>query len=154
MVANEISLEEFEQLLTDGERSEKVSKKQKVFSLLSTALPNRSPESCYKYLKRNFNSLNRKGKWTEEEVDKLKSLVEKYGRKWTMISKELKRSSDNCYDKFRELGDENLEERIKGIWKFAEVVELLKLIEKMTKIKYLDSRVDKELEKADAHDQQ
>lgn len=33
-----------------------------------------------------------------------------------MISKELKRSSDNCYDKYRELGEDNMEERVKGIW--------------------------------------
>jgi hypothetical protein len=65
LATNDITLEELEQLLTEGERSGKISRKQKIFSILSTALPHRSPESCYKYLKRNFNSLNRKGKWKE-----------------------------------------------------------------------------------------
>jgi hypothetical protein len=65
--------------------------------------------SCYKFVTRNYNSLNHQGDWSLEEVDKLKSLVEKYGRQWTRIGKELGRTSDNVYDKYRSIGEEGLE---------------------------------------------
>lgn len=92
--------------LSVGSKEERsILKKEKFFKLLSSVLPNRSPESCYKFVLRNFNSLNHQGNWTEEEVDKLKSLIEKYGRKWTLIGKELGRTSDNVYDKFRSMGE-------------------------------------------------
>lgn len=53
---------------------------------------------------RNFNELNHKGKWTAEDEQNLITLVQKYGRKWTLIGKKLRRTSDNVYDKYRSLG--------------------------------------------------
>ena len=53
---------------------------------------------------REYNQMNHKGPWTQEEVDQLLALVDKFGRKWKMIGKQLNRTSDNVYDKYRSLG--------------------------------------------------
>lgn len=91
--------------LSVGSKEERhLLRKEKFFKLLASVLPNRSPMSCYKFVCRNYNSLNHQGEWTPQEVQKLTELVEKFGRKWTLIGKELGRTSDNVYDKYRSMG--------------------------------------------------
>ena len=90
-------------MISDGTNS--VLRKEKFFKLLANVLPNRSPESCYKFVMREYNQMNHKGPWTQQEIDQLLALVDKYGRKWKMIGKELNRTSDNVYDKYRSLGE-------------------------------------------------
>jgi hypothetical protein len=93
-----------------GSKEEKhLLRKEKFFKLLSSVLPNRSPMSCYKFVTRNYNSLNHQGEWAADEVERLRGLVEKYGRQWTRIGKEMGRTSDNVYDKYRSMGEEGLE---------------------------------------------
>jgi hypothetical protein len=41
----------------------------------------------------------------------LLALVDKNGRKWKLIGRELGRTSDNVYDKYRSLGEEGLVSR-------------------------------------------
>lgn len=95
-------------------------------------LPDRSPESCYKYIKRQFNTQNYQGVWSQEDVDKLLALVDKYGRKWKLIAKELNRTSDNVYDKYRSLGEEGLEDRVQKMWKIRELITFLTLIQEQS----------------------
>lgn len=45
-----------------------------------------------------------------------------------------------------------MDERVRGVWKLEELVELLKLIEKMTKIKFLEKGIELELKKSHQHD--
>jgi hypothetical protein len=78
--------------------------------------------------------MNHKGAWTEEEVEQLLALVDKYGRKWKMISKELGRTSDNVYDKYRSLGEEAHEERVRKVWKIHELVALLSEVQNESKV--------------------
>ena len=74
---------------------------------------------------RQYNDLNHQGPWSQEDVDQLLALVDKIGRKWKMIGKEMGRTSDNVYDKYRSLGEEGHEERVKRVWKIQELVTLL-----------------------------
>lgn len=110
-------------MISDGSNS--VLKKEKFFKLLSNVLPTRSQESCYKYILRQFHTMNHKGDWTEEEVDQLLALIDKFGKKWKMIGKEMNRTSDNVYDKYRSLGDDVHGDRVKSIWKIHELLTLL-----------------------------
>ena len=48
--------------------------------------------------------MEKKGRWSEEEEEQLKQMIKKYGKKWTMISKQLKRTPENIRDKYREMG--------------------------------------------------
>ncbi len=93
-------------MISDGDKG--ILRKEKLFKLLSNVLPERSPESCYKFILRQFHTLNHQGPWTQEEVEKLLALVDKFGRKWKLIAKEMNRTSDNVYDKYRSLGEEGL----------------------------------------------
>ena len=93
-------------MISDGDKG--ILRKEKLFKLLSNVLPERSPESCYKFILRQFHILNHQGPWTQEEVEKLLALVDKFGRKWKLIAKEMNRTSDNVYDKYRSLGEEGL----------------------------------------------
>ena len=121
-----------------SEGSNGILRKEKFFQLLSSVLPDRSPERCYKYIMRQFHTLNHQGPWSQDEIEKLLALVDKYGRKWKLIAKELNRTSDNVYDKYRSLGEEGLEERIKKMWKIRELVTFLSLIEAQSKVEFLN----------------
>jgi len=50
-----------------------------------------------------------------------------------MIGKELNRTSDNVYDKYRSLGEESFEERVKRTWRLNEIVTLLSEIQNQSK---------------------
>lgn len=102
-------------MISSGEHG--VLKREKFFKLLSNVLPNRSPASCYKFILREYSALNHKGAWSQEEVDSLLALVSKYGRRWKLIGKELNRTKDNVYDKYRSLGEEGFEDRVSNMWK-------------------------------------
>jgi hypothetical protein len=127
------------QWLSVGSREEKhILRREKFFKLLAGVLPYRSPMSCYRFVLRNYNSFNHQGEWTPEDVERLLNLVGKYGRQWVRIGKEMGRTSDNVYDKYRAIGEEGMEERVKSLWKFRELVVLLLEIEKQTEIEFID----------------
>lgn len=97
--------------------------------MLANLLPNRSAQSCYRFLKRTFSNCNRKGKWTKEEEETLLEWVEREGRDWVYIGKMMGRSSDNVYDKYRSIGEGNASRRKKCSWTLKELVTLLKEVE-------------------------
>jgi hypothetical protein len=102
--------DEFVQWLSLGSKEEKhILRKEKFFKLLAGVLPNRSPMSCYRFVLRSYNSFNHQGEWTPEDVERLLNLVAKYGRQWVRIGKEMGRTSDNVYDKYRSIGEEGTE---------------------------------------------
>ena len=41
-------------------------------------------------------------------------LYEIEGRKWELIAEEIGRTAANCRDKFKSLGEENFDKRVKG----------------------------------------
>lgn len=97
--------------------------------------------SCYRFVLRIYNSFNHQGEWTPEEVERLLNLVAKYGRQWVRIGKEMGRTSDNVYDKYRSIGEEGTEERVKSLWKFRELVTLLLEVERQTEIEFIDHSI-------------
>ena len=68
-------------------------------------------------------------------------MVELHGYKWKMISEELGRMQTNCRDKWRSLGGDNYHLKGSGKWKFAEIVNLIRIIEVVMKIKILKYHV-------------
>lgn len=74
---------------------------------------NRPVFAVYRKVKRMYDTRNYRGKYTEEEVKRLKNLYAKYGKVWTVIGQEMGRSSDSVKDRCR-LFLEN--ERVIGKW--------------------------------------
>ena len=69
---------------------------------------NKTVRQCYSRYKQINPNLN-KGKWTLEEEDNLKKLVDKYGKKWSQLSKHLKtRSSKQIRDHFNNCMDNTI----------------------------------------------
>jgi len=82
---------------------------------IAEALPDRTVQSCHNLIRNRFHPGNYKGRWTEEEEKELLALVEEKGRKWQEIAEELGRTPTNVRDKYKSLGEENHEDRKKGI---------------------------------------
>lgn len=62
---------------------------------------NRPVFAVYRRVKRMYDAQNYRGKYTPEEVEKLKVLYKKYGHDWTQIGNEMGRSSDSVKDRCR-----------------------------------------------------
>jgi len=94
-------------------------------------IPLRSVESVYDHARRRLSSKNYKGKWSPEDIFKLKKLVSIYGRQWTKIGANLNRLPGACYDKWRDALKSG-EKRKKGKWVQQERCKLLQLIIRQT----------------------
>ncbi|AFP65680.1 myb-like DNA-binding protein (nucleomorph) [Chroomonas mesostigmatica CCMP1168] len=90
-------------------------------------LPSRKVESIYDHARRRFSSKNYQGIWTEDEVSRLKDLVQIYGHQWTKIGLNLHRLPGACYDKWRD-ALKNGERKKKGKWSQEERCKLIQLI--------------------------
>jgi hypothetical protein len=86
---------------------------------IAEALPDRTVQSCHNAARTHFHPGNYKGKWSESEEHDLLRLVDEKGRKWEEIARELGRTAMNCRDKYKTMGEENWEERRKGILMFC-----------------------------------
>jgi hypothetical protein len=90
-------------------------------------VPSRTVESIYDHVRRRLSSKNYQGKWTQEDIFKLKELIDVHGQKWTKIGSSLNRLPGACYDKWRDAlksGDQ----RKKGKWTQEERCKLIQLI--------------------------
>ena len=72
---------------------------------------NRPVQAVYKRLLRMYDETNNLGKYSDVEIEKLKSLRKIHGRNWQEISKQLGRSPASIKDKCR-----NLETLCSGKW--------------------------------------
>lgn len=72
-----LAYDEFLIILNQKNIVNHILKRYNFFNLLANLLPNRSAQSCYRFLKRTFSSTNRKGKWTAEEEETLLEWVER-----------------------------------------------------------------------------
>ena len=50
----------------------------------------------------------------------------------------MRRTQDNIRDKYREMGEDNSEQIVEGLWSFAELVQFLKLLRKYSKVQFLN----------------
>lgn len=90
-------------------------------------IPSRTVESIYDHVRRRLSSKNYQGKWTQEEIFKLKNLIDLYGKKWTKIGSSLNRLPGACYDKWRD-ALKNGDQRKKGKWTQEERCKLIQLV--------------------------
>lgn len=88
-----------------SEDEEKIPRNLNFWTKVCSILPDRTLVSSYKFLKRELDTKNKGGEWTEDETNQLIELVEKVGRKWSLIAKEMHRSAENVRDKYRLIGE-------------------------------------------------
>ncbi|AAK39690.1 putative myb like DNA-binding protein (nucleomorph) [Guillardia theta] len=107
------------------------------WSRVASYIPFRSVESVYDHTRRRLSIVNYKGRWTENDLLKLKILIEKYGKQWKIIGKNLNRLPSACYDKWRD-ALKNYEFRNKGKWTQEEKFKLIQLVTIQSKHKKLN----------------
>jgi Myb-like DNA-binding domain len=78
----------------------------------------------------------------------LLNYVKKYGKEWEKIGVMIGRTALNVRDKYKELGGSNNSFRTKSNWTVEETLQLIKLVEKYSKIKILTDNVDEVLTKS------
>ncbi|EGR34167.1 transcription termination RNA polymerase i, putative, partial [Ichthyophthirius multifiliis] len=139
-ILNQLSESQFLQLF-----SQNLQSKKSVWNQISECLPQRSILSCYNYCKRKFNQNNYKGKWNQQETQQLINLVNQHGNKWKLIANIMGKTATNIRDKYKQIGQENFNQRQQGFWSLDELINLIKLIQQKVNIKVLQNR--KEMKK-------
>eukprot|EP00474_Spongospora_subterranea_P001319 CRZ01777.1 hypothetical protein [Spongospora subterranea] len=74
---------------------------------IASCVPHRSVSSCYHFCTRAF-ATRATGRWTEQDIDLLREMVAKHGRKWTLIGTLIKRLPCSCRDKWRLIEKKNI----------------------------------------------
>ena len=92
---------------------------------LAACLPNRNSHSIYGHAIRMIHAGNHKGKWSNEEVEKLTQLVGLHGNKWKFIGEQLGRYWLSVRDKWRGIKNKNYK---KGHWSPEEEEKLIELV--------------------------
>lgn len=128
--------------------SQKNDQHKGAWSTISSVLPLRSVQACHNHCRRKFNPNNYKGAWVEEDIELLLNYVKKYGKEWEKIGVMIGRTALNVRDKYKELGGSNNSFRTKSNWTVEETLQLIKLVEKYSKIKILTDNVDEVLTKS------
>ena len=64
-------------------------------------------------------------------------MVKEHGKKWTLISRAIGRTSENVRDKYRRLGEES-KELGKEMWELSTLVQFLRFVQKSTELKFMD----------------
>ena len=95
---NNLSSEDLHKLFIEKQKAKKL------WSNFAELIPNRRVISIHGYCHRKFDPFNHKGKWNKNEEKLLLELVKEKGKKWSEISKILKRTPINCKDKYKSLG--------------------------------------------------
>lgn len=93
--------------------SEKTGYMKGAWPEIASVLPKRSVQSCHNLCRRKFNPKNYKGRWTNDEEKILLKYVKKYGREWEQLGELLGRTALNVRDKYKSLGEENHNSRVK-----------------------------------------
>nr|XP_039262689.1 cyclin-D-binding Myb-like transcription factor 1 [Styela clava] len=104
----------------------------KFYPTISVGL-NRPVFAVYRRVKRMYDSQNYRGKYSDEEIKKLKDLHAKHGRDWTLIGNQMGRSSDSVKDRCRLVLDN---EHSLGKWSAEEELKLARAVYTLTGEKY------------------
>jgi hypothetical protein len=71
----------------------------RVWLELAEAVPHRSPKQVWAAVTRRLHEAKGQGKWSSEEADQLRGLVQQHGTAWTEIGAVLGRAPEECKDK-------------------------------------------------------
>ena len=71
----------------------------RVWLELAEATPHRSPKQVWAAVTRRLHEAKGQGKWSSEEADQLRGLVQQHGTAWTEIGAVLGRAPEECKDK-------------------------------------------------------
>lgn len=104
----------------------------KFYPTISVGL-NRPVFAVYRRVKRMYDTQNYRGKYSAEEVKKLKDLHAKHGRDWAAIGNQMGRSSDSVKDRCRLVLDN---EHSLGKWSAEEEFKLARAVYTLTGAKY------------------
>ncbi|KAK9453338.1 Myb-like DNA-binding domain-containing protein [Dipodascopsis uninucleata] len=76
-------------------------KKDNFWDAVASALPHRTRASVYKHVRRKYHTYEQRGKWTPEEDEGLRQMVELHGAQWKIIGHHLGRMPEDCRDRWR-----------------------------------------------------
>ena len=96
----------------------------KAFLEIAKEFGTRNPKQVYGFITRHYDSNNYKGKWSEEEKERLSDLVQQKGEKWKDIGAVLERPGGACRDKWRTMRDKY----VAGEWTSEELIRLKHLV--------------------------
>lgn len=96
------------------------------WSEIAKCLQGRTLKSIYAFGTRIIDPGNQMGAWTQDETNKLITLVEEHGRKWAKIADEIGRSPEACHLHYRNV--EGGANHKTGKWDESEVAKLYVLI--------------------------
>ena len=96
----------------------------KAFLEIAKDFGTRNPKQVYGFITRHYDPNNYKGKWSEDEKEKLSALVQAKGEKWKDIGLVLQRPGGACRDKWRTMRDKY----VPGEWSNEELTCLKQLV--------------------------
>ncbi len=111
---------------------------------IAKEIPGRTDIQCRQHYKKTLNPIIKQEKWTKEEDEQLKNLVDQYGENWTKIAKEMSGRTDHqCRQHYKTLNSALK----RGKWTEEEDEQLKNLVdqygENWTKIaKEMSGRTD------------
>lgn len=100
------------------------------WTILTRSIPDRALMSVYHHTKRLMQVEARKGPWTEEEDDKLKTAFKQHGPQWIKISAIVGRWENDCRDRWRAYVGPN-EKIVKGKWSKEEEDKLREFVQEI-----------------------
>ncbi len=98
----------------------------KKWAEIAKEMSGRTSLQCYQHYKRTLNPAIKKRKWTEEEDEQLKNLVDQHGEKWAEIAEEMSgRTNMQCSQHYKTLNAANKQ----GKWTEEEDEQLKNLVD-------------------------
>ena len=92
--------EAFNSLIQNKERKlDELSRN--LWTQLYLVLPKRDHKAMQRHMRRRFHNFNKRGEWTAEEDEQLKTLHEMHPAKWKWIGEQLGRMAEDCRDRWR-----------------------------------------------------
>lgn len=96
----------------------------------------------HNFAKRHWHPSNHGGKWSAEETKHLINLVHSEGRKWKSIGEALGRTALNVRDKWKELGEEQHQQRDRAHWTLDEMLTLFRGVQACVPDRFLSIQSD------------
>ncbi|KAI0259331.1 hypothetical protein BC834DRAFT_906793 [Gloeopeniophorella convolvens] len=105
----------------------KQSKDTDFWRQVALSVPMRPVKSVWTHVRRLWDPMAKKGKWTKSEDTRLEAAVKKLGQAWEKVSKRVGRSPADCRDRHRN-HLKNLSVRRGGLWTQEEEDDLERIV--------------------------